>query len=184
MERWQSGLMRWIANPLQHSVLSRVRLPSFPVLASLMELVDMMVLETIAWKSVRVRISWEAPKTVTWLFCKHQKPFVLANFVLVNVYQNKLNLSLNAARDVAQFGSVPALGAGGRRFESYHLDLAKQARFGSAKMGLVIWLWLTFFTMFAFLFGLRSGYRLVWPRTDRFHRSNRGSNPLSRSCFG
>ena len=32
--------------------------------------------------------------------------------------------SLNhASRDVAQFGSVPALGAGGRRFESYHLDL-------------------------------------------------------------
>lgn len=87
---------------------------------------------------MRVRISWEA-SLVTWLFCKHQKPFVLANFNL-NVYQNKLNLSLNAARDVAQFGSVPALGAGGRRFESYHLDLAKQARFVSAKMGLVIWL--------------------------------------------
>lgn len=28
------------------------------------------------------------------------------------------------------------------------------------------------------------GYRLVRPRTDRFHRSNRGSNPLNRMSPG
>ena len=32
------------------------------------------------------------------------------------------NLYYKIYRDVAQFGSAPALGVGGRRFESCHLD--------------------------------------------------------------
>lgn len=44
---------------------------------------------------------------------------------LYNYIKIKEKLKLVFDRDVAQFGSAPVLGTGGRRFESCHPDLIK-----------------------------------------------------------
>lgn len=54
-------------------------------------------------------------ESITYRYCRKRR-------IKINPFVQKQHFNLVYNRDVAQFGSAPVLGTGGRRFESCHPD--------------------------------------------------------------